>query len=82
MGCPKKNFWTKQKTITPPFNLNGQSLKHCYYTHPSYGHFSLLPWYVSTHDTAFLTELCTYVVFGLDEWYMITMYCVIEGFTQ
>ena len=24
--CPKKKFWTKQKTITPPFKLNGRSL--------------------------------------------------------
>ena len=43
INIPKKKFGTKQKTITPPFKLNGQSLKHCYYTHPSYGHFSLLP---------------------------------------
>ena len=27
--CPKKKFWTKQKTITPPppFKLNGRSLR-------------------------------------------------------
>jgi hypothetical protein len=24
--CPKKKFWTKQKTINPPFKLNGRSL--------------------------------------------------------
>ena len=27
MCCPKKKFWTKQKTITPPFKLNGRSLR-------------------------------------------------------
>jgi predicted TIM-barrel fold metal-dependent hydrolase len=26
--CPKKKFRTKQKTITPPFKLNGRSLAH------------------------------------------------------
>ena len=26
--CPKKKFWTKQKTITLPCKLNGRSLKN------------------------------------------------------
>ena len=26
MCCPKKKFWTKRKTITTPFKLNGRSL--------------------------------------------------------
>ena len=28
MCCPKKKFWTKQITITPPFKLNGRSLRY------------------------------------------------------
>ena len=33
MCCSKKNFWTKQKTINPPFKLNGQSLTDIGFRH-------------------------------------------------
>jgi hypothetical protein len=31
MCCPKKKFWTKQKTITPSFKLVGPLAAELYY---------------------------------------------------
>ena len=63
MGCPKKKFWTKQKTITPPFKLNGRSLS-VFASRPEKG---LLTWFLVTFGVILLCVcicLCVRITTG------------------